>query len=100
MPYGLIIEFTDNVDPAMYHAVNGKLGIDMETGTGDWPAGLISHAGGSTEEGFAVLEVWNTQAEQEAFLHDRLVPALQAVGVPAPSRMEWVELLGYQAPGR
>ena len=31
---------------AEYAAVNKHLGIDMQTGQGDWPAGLLSHAAG------------------------------------------------------
>ena len=51
MPYGIVLEFDDAVDKAQYDAVNEKLGIDMAKGTGDWPAGLISHAGGTTADG-------------------------------------------------
>ena len=28
-----------------YLAVNAKLGLDPDTGSGDWPAGLLSHTG-------------------------------------------------------
>ena len=40
MPEALILEFTD-VTEAEYAAVNKHLGIDMHTGQGDWPAGLL-----------------------------------------------------------
>jgi len=43
MPEALILEFT-GVSEAEYAAVNKHLGIDMQTGQGDWPAGLLSHA--------------------------------------------------------
>jgi hypothetical protein len=99
MPYGLIIEFQGEFDPSAYDAVNGKLGIDMDSGTGDWPKGLLSHAGGTTSNGFAVLEVWSSKEEQETFMQTRLGAALEASGVPQPDRIEWVELLGFQAPG-
>jgi hypothetical protein len=98
MPYGLIIEFKGTFDPSIYEAVNGKLGIDMATGAGDWPPGLISHAGGHTSDGFAVLEVWDTKEQQETFMNDRLGAALAAGGAPQPDRMEWVELLAYRTP--
>ena len=45
MPEALILEFT-GVTEAEYAAVNKHLGIDMHTGQGDWPAGLLSHAAG------------------------------------------------------
>ena len=41
----LILEFT-GVSEAEYTAVSKHLGIDMHTGQGDWPAGLLSHAAG------------------------------------------------------
>jgi hypothetical protein len=45
MAEALILEFT-GVSEAEYAAVNKHLGIDMQTGQGDWPAGLLSHAAG------------------------------------------------------
>ena len=47
MPEALILEFT-GVSEAEYAAVNKQLGIDMQTGQGDWPAGLLSHTAGDS----------------------------------------------------
>jgi hypothetical protein len=52
MPEVLILEFT-GVSEGEYAAVNKHLGIDMQTGQGDWPAGLLSHAAGIAEDGTA-----------------------------------------------
>ncbi len=52
-----------------YHAVNERLGIDVADGTGDWPAGLLSHVGGTADDGFVVA--------------------------PAPSSVEWIDLEAY-----
>ena len=41
----LILEF-DGVTESEYRNVNAELGIDPETGKGDWPAGLITHLAG------------------------------------------------------
>ena len=46
MAEGLILEF-EGVGREQYEAINGRLGIDMESGQGDWPAGLVFHAGGA-----------------------------------------------------
>ncbi len=68
----------------------------METGAGDWPAGLASHTGAERDGGFLVFEIWRSQADQERFMEDRLAPALQASGVEAPpSRAEWVGLQAH-----
>ena len=79
MPEVLILEFS-GVTEAEYASVNGHLGIDMHTGEGDWPPGLISHAAGLGDDGtFVVTEVWNSRADQAAFL-ERLGAALGRLG--------------------
>ncbi|MGH3176515.1 MAG: hypothetical protein ACRDPF_21960 [Streptosporangiaceae bacterium] len=83
MPEALILEFT-GVSEAEYAAVNKHLGIDVQTGQGDWPAGLVSHAAGQADDGtFIVSEVWSSQADQDAFMTSRLGAALAAGGVTA-----------------
>ncbi len=97
MAVGLILEFT-GVGEAEYDAVNSKLGVDMRTGTGDWPAGLLMHAAGTAEDGaFVVTEVWSSRADQAAFMQNRLGAALAAGGITTPPRVRWVPLLAYHA---
>jgi hypothetical protein len=99
MPEEVILEFT-GVSEAEYAAVNGQLGIDMRTGKGDWPPGLLSHAAGTADDGtFVVTEVWNSRADQGAFLESRLGPALGAGGVTSMPKVTWVPLLAYHTPG-
>lgn len=99
MTQGLILEF-DGVGQDTYEAVNKLLGIDMVTGEGDWPSGLISHIAGPKPGGWVVLEVWESREDQERFMHDHLGQALQEGGVSGPpSRMEWLELVAYHTPG-
>jgi hypothetical protein len=97
MAFGIVLEFA-SVTKQQYDAVNEKLGIDMASGTGDWPAGLESHAGGTISTGFCVFEVWESKAQHQAFLSGRLGAALGAVGVPVPSRVTEVEIAGYATP--
>jgi hypothetical protein len=99
MAEALILEFT-GVSAADYEAVNKQLGIDMQAGTGDWPAGLISHAAGRSDDGtFIVSEVWSSRADQEAFMTSRLGRALAAGGVTTQPTVRWVSLLAYHQPG-
>jgi hypothetical protein len=99
MPDALILEFT-GLNDADYAAVNANLGIDPETGKGDWPAGLLSHAGGQGGDGtFVVVEVWSSQADQAAFMQSRLGPALGAAGVTVVPAVRWVPLAAYHVPG-
>ena len=96
MSYGIVLAF-EGVGSEQYWAVNEKLGINQD-GTGDWPAGIVSHAGGPTATGWLVTEIWNSKAEQEAFMGSRLGAALAEVGLPAPSQIIESELVNYQAP--
>jgi hypothetical protein len=97
MAYGIVLEFRD-VTREQYDAVNDKLGIDMASGTGDWPAGLVSHAAGPVAGGWIVAENWESKSDQEAFMHSRLGAALASVGVPAPARVTDSELVSLQFP--
>ena len=99
MAQGLILEF-DGVGQEQYDAVNRRLGIDPQDGQGDWPAGLIFHAGGAKAGGWVVFEVWESQQAQEQFMNERLGQALGEGGVTEPpARVEWLELAAYTSPG-
>ncbi len=91
MPAALILEF-EGVGNEQYEAVNSRLGIDMGSGRGDWPAGLLTHIAGPKPGGWVVLEVWDSQQSQERFMQDRLGRALQEGGIEAPpSRIQWLD---------
>jgi hypothetical protein len=94
MPLALVYEF-QGVTGAHYAAVSRHLGIDPETGQGPWPAGLISHAAGSADDGtFIVSEVWSYREDQAAW-EQKLAPALAANGVTAVPRVRWVPLIAH-----
>ena len=77
----LILEF-EGFGAETYDQVNETLGINMKSGEGDWPAGLHTHLAGPTEGGgWIVVEVWETQEDQDAFMQSRLGPALGKAGV-------------------
>jgi hypothetical protein len=97
MAEGLILEF-DGVGRAEYAAVNERLGIDMASGQGDWPAGLVFHAGGAKPGGWVVFEIWDSREAQGQFMNDRLGRALQEGGITGPpSRAEWLDLAAYHS---
>jgi hypothetical protein len=98
MTEGLILEF-NGVGREEYEAVNGRLGIDMETGEGDWPAGLLFHAGGGKPGGWVVFEVWESRQAQEQFMNGRLGRALEEGGISEPpTRVEWLDLAAHHNP--
>ena len=95
----LILEFT-GVGEKEYEAVNNQLGIDMQTGQGDWPPGLLAHAAGLADDGsFVVTEVWSSRAAQAEFMESRLGAALGAGGITAMPNVRWVPALAYHTPG-
>ena len=95
MAEGLLLEF-DGVGREQYEAVNERLGIDQSTGAGDWPQGLLFHAGGAKPGGWVVMEVWESQEAQQRFMEDRLGRALQEGGITdPPGRVEWLELAAH-----
>jgi hypothetical protein len=93
MAEALILEF-DGVGQTEYEAVNGQLGIDMVTGAGDWPAGLMLHAAGTADSGaFVVTEVWSSREAQAEFMATRLGAALAAGGITSAPRITWIPLV-------
>jgi hypothetical protein len=47
------------------------------------PEGLILHVAGPTDEGFRIIDVWETKAAWERFQAERVAPAVAALGGPA-----------------
>ncbi|RNL65147.1 hypothetical protein EFK50_04030 [Nocardioides marmoriginsengisoli] len=98
MPEILILEFA-GIGEDVYHAVNAQLGIDPAARTGDLPAGLRHHQAGTTAAGnLVVIELWDSQEANTAFMESRLGPALGQAGVPEPVRAEWVPTIGVIEP--
>jgi hypothetical protein len=42
-----------------------------------------------------VFEVWDSKESQAAFMESRLGPALHGAGLPEPTRVEWLTILGH-----
>jgi hypothetical protein len=99
MAQALILEF-DGIGQAEYEAVNGRLGVEMGRSDGNWPAGLLFHAGAAKAGGgLIVYEIWESQDDQGRFMRERLGQALQERGVAGPpARVEWLEHLSSVTP--
>jgi hypothetical protein len=100
MAAAVILEF-DGVTLETYYAVNAALGLDPQTGEGDWPAGMVSHSAGLNEDGhLVVMEVWDSQEHEARFMDDRLASALAQGGVTEPPvSVTWIELEAHQHRG-
>jgi hypothetical protein len=94
----LVLEF-EGVTEADYRSVNTQLGLDPDTGKGDWPAGLITHLAGLAGDGHAfVVETWTSRQAQEEFMENRLGAAMAQGGVAAILNVTWVPLIGEHHP--
>ena len=58
MADGLILEF-DGVGRDDYDAVNARLGLDPNSGEGDWPSDLLFHSGGAKPGGAVTFSLPN-----------------------------------------
>jgi len=47
------------------------------------PAGLILHVAGPTDEGFRIIDVWESEGAWQDFRARRLAPAIAALGGPS-----------------
>lgn len=47
------------------------------------PAGLILHVAGPTDEGFRMIDIWESEQAWDRFRAERLAPAIAALGGPA-----------------
>jgi hypothetical protein len=73
----------------IYESVRERLGLEK-------PAGGILHvAGPSPNGGWRVIEVWESEQDAKRFVQDRLLPAFQAVGAPAPPAPQLWPVHGY-----
>jgi hypothetical protein len=50
---------------------------------GKYPDGLIFHASGPIDEGWGVLDFWESRMQFDRFAADRVGPAVAAAGIPA-----------------
>jgi hypothetical protein len=92
MPEVVVLEFQAPDAVSLYNGVNEILSGDSDTW--ELPPGMISHVAGEAGDKLIVVEVWNSQADQEAFMESALGPALQEANVPQPTRVEWFSHAG------
>jgi len=80
-----------------YDEINERIGL--------LPGGPASpqelfHWVAETDDGFRVVDVWESQAVFEKFAQEKLSPIFQVVGVPHPPEIQFFEVHNYLAGGR
>jgi hypothetical protein len=74
MPVGIRLKFSGGTQE-QYDTVHNHMNID-----GDPPAGLIFHSAGPIDEGWGVLDFWESRDAFDQFVSSRLMPAMQELG--------------------
>ena len=74
MAVGLRLKFAGGTQE-QYDAVHGHMGIDENP-----PAGMIFHLAGPIEEGWHVIDVWESRGAFDTFASGRLQPAIGELG--------------------
>ncbi|HEY6624030.1 MAG TPA: hypothetical protein VIX85_09380 [Acidimicrobiales bacterium] len=81
MAIGQVLRFP-GVGTDKYDAVRAELGWDSGKGT---PPGLLAHAVGETDDGFCVIEWWDSEDDWDTFFSSALQPAFGKIGgIPQP----------------
>jgi hypothetical protein len=57
-------------------------------GLGKMPTGELIHSCGPTNDGWRIIEVWESEDACERFVTEMIVPAAQSVAFPVPARRE------------
>ncbi len=81
MAVGLRLRFAGGTQE-QYEAVNAQMNVAAEP-----PEGLIFHAAGPVEDGWGVIDFWESREKFDAFLGGRLGQAIQELGdgaLPGP----------------
>jgi hypothetical protein len=74
MAVGLRLKF-EGGKQEQYDAVHGAMNIES-----DPPAGLIFHSAGPIDDGWGVIDFWESRDAFDQFAQERLVPKLQEFG--------------------
>ena len=78
MAIGLRLRFEGGTQE-QYEAVHGQIDADANP-----PEGLIFHAAGPTDEGWGIIDFWESRGHFDRFQQDRLGPAIAELGDRAP----------------
>lgn len=81
MTVATILEFP-GVTREMYDAAGARLAASAP------PDGILHHACGPTAGGWRIMDIWESQEAFDRFVDDVYLPAMGAVGGPAPSHRE------------
>lgn len=83
MAIALMMEFKGGT-AEQYDAVIESLDLG-----GRLARGGIFHAGGTTEDGIRIIDVWESKEAVDTFVQERLGPVSQRLNIPPPEVTVW-----------
>ena len=95
MAVGLRLKFSGGTQE-QYEAVHSSMGI-----TDNPPEGLIFHSAGPIDEGWGVIDFWESRDAFDRFAQGRLQPAIQEVGdraMPGPPDIKEFPVHNFEKP--
>lgn len=91
----LMMQFR-GIDPPKYETVLERLGL---TGANpDWAPGFVSHVMGFEGDTAHVVDVWESRADFDQFVKDRLRPAFDSLGISAEPQIKSFEVHNTMRP--
>ncbi|HUO73568.1 MAG TPA: hypothetical protein VMU39_22555 [Solirubrobacteraceae bacterium] len=78
MAVGLRLKFAGGTQE-QYDALHAR--VDAQTNP---PEGMIFHSAGPVDDGWGVIDFWESRAHFDRFVQQRLAPAIQELGDQAP----------------
>ena len=96
MPVAVVQDWVEPVSRALGGELRQDLGAPRAR-EDDPPKGLLMHSAGHTGRGFRIFEVWETQADFDVFIVERLMPVLRRGdgSVTTPPQVTIYELRNY-----
>ena len=85
MAIGLSIKFA-NGTAEQYEAVNQQMGVEENP-----PDGLVFHAAGPADDGWSVIDFWESREQFDSFFESRLGPAIVELGDRAPQGEPYIK---------
>lgn len=79
--------------PEQYDRARELVGWDR-----DAPSGAKLHVSGFGADGLRVTDVWESEQSFNAFMQQRLAPAIAEIGIPGQPEVEFFPLHGVFAP--
>ncbi len=95
MAIGLRLKFADGTQE-QYEAVHGHMNVES-----DPPEGLMFHMAGPIEDGWGVIDCWESREHFDSFYRNRLGPAVAELGDAAPPNqpdIKQFEVFNYTKP--